>query len=550
MIVKEDLSNGSACCKIPVVNVVDNSNFKERFLYVAENVEREDFVQKNLSGCDCIDVCLPGRCACIDNSTARIYDHKIDLTNGVPNFYENIIYECDKNTCLGCKGKCHWRLTPEKFNLEVEVFKTPLAGWAVRSRQLIEAGTFIAEFVGEIVHHNSMAHRPIDYAYDLPLLDINKSANIYVDPHVYGNITRFLNHSCFENLHPFRYYSHHRDKSRISLGFFASRDIIPGDELTIDYGPEWWKGKIEESRKQNQVCSCCCMVGMFCPRTALLVSSFGLLYFLLCLFVLVSLMRHLAGGRAALSNSLTEKGKVIDFRSPPFCCFLWCLPKARPSIVNLTKLEWIVLQAPIVRVFIVFGQVVVVAEARENAYNWLQFFDLATFASLLLAIFGVHTLARLTSEELSCYGFGGIFRVVDLGLFLFTAQQPFIFQNILLRFGVIRCGVVLSPQENARFICNFAIICELFLLSLFSTFWVSPHRNNLFDQYIRRRTNSTSPHRSRTSSLRSVKESRIDETETPTTTINNGRSLSINGNTQISGAATTTTQTTVLLDLD
>nr|CAD2126553.1 unnamed protein product [Meloidogyne enterolobii] len=299
------------------------------------------------------------------------------------------------------------------------------------------------------------------------------------------------------------------------------------------------------------VCSCCCMVGMFCPRTALLVSSFGLLYFLLCLFVLVSLMRHLAGGRAALSNSLTEKGKVIDFRSPPFCCFLWCLPKARPSIVNLTKLEWIVLQAPIVRVFIVFGQVVVVAEARENAYNWLQFFDLATFASLLLAIFGVHTLARLTSEELSCYGFGGIFRVVDLGLFLFTAQQPFIFQNILLRFGVIRCGVVLSPQENARFICNFAIICELFLLSLFSTFWVSPHRNNLFDQYIRRRTNSTSPHRSRTSSLRSVKESRIDEAETPTTpTINNGRSLSINGNTQISGAATTTTQTTVLLDLD
>uniref|UniRef100_A0A915M247 SET domain-containing protein n=1 Tax=Meloidogyne javanica TaxID=6303 RepID=A0A915M247_MELJA len=510
MIVKEDLSNGSASCKIPVVNVVDNSNFKERFLYVAENVEREDFEQKNLNGCDCIDVCLPGRCACIDNSTTRIYDHKIDLTNGVPNFYENIIYECDKNTCLGCKGKCHWRLTPEKFNLEVEVFKTPLAGWAVRSRQLIEAGTFIAEFVGEIVHHNSMAHRPIDYAYDLPLLDINKSANIYVDPHVYGNITRFLNHSCFENLHPFRYYSHHRDKSRISLGFFASRDIIPGDELTIDYGPEWWKGKIEESRKQNQVCSCCCMVGMFCPRTALLVSSFGLLYFLLCLFVLVSLMRHLAGGRAALSNSLTEKGKVIDFRSPPFCCFLWCLPKARPSIVNLTKLEWIVLQAPIVRVFIVFGQVVVVAEARENAY-----------------------------------------KVVDLGLFLFTAQQPFIFQNILLRFGVIRCGVVLSPQENARFICNFAIICELFLLSLFSTFWVSPHRNNLFDQYIRRRTNSTSPHRSRTSSLRSVKESRIDETETPTTTINNGRSLSINGNTQISGAAnTTTTQTTVLLDLD
>ncbi|KAF7629865.1 hypothetical protein Mgra_00009141 [Meloidogyne graminicola] len=294
------------------------------------------------------------------------------------------------------------------------------------------------------------------------------------------------------------------------------------------------------------VCSCCCLVGMFCPRTALLVSSFGLLYFLLCLFVLVSLMRHLAGGRAALAYSLSEKGKLIDFRSPPFCCFLCCLPKAKPSVVNLTKLEWIVLQAPIVRVFIVFGQVVVVAEARENAYNWLQFFDLATFASLLLAIFGVHTLARLTSEELSCYGFGGIFRVVDLGLFLFSAQQPFIFQNILLRFGVIHCGVVLSPQDNARFICNFAIICELFLLALFSTFWVSPHRNNLFDQYIRRRTHS-SPHRSRTSSFRSVKESRIDETETP---VNGRRIIETNSNELTSPTTTTTTQTTILLDLD
>lgn len=84
-----------------------------------------------------------------------------------------------------------------------------------------------------------------------------------------------------------------------------------------------------------QICSWCCLVGMFCPRTALLVSSFGLLYFLLCLFVLVSLMRHLAGGRAALAHSLTEKGKMINFRSPPFCCLFFCLPQARPSMFHL-----------------------------------------------------------------------------------------------------------------------------------------------------------------------------------------------------------------------
>lgn len=45
---------------------------------------------------------------------------------------------------------------------------------------------------------------------------------------------------------------------------------------------------------------------------------------------------------------------------------------------NLRRLEWIVLQAPIVRVFILLGQVVAVAEEREQAlrlfYNKFWFF--------------------------------------------------------------------------------------------------------------------------------------------------------------------------------
>jgi hypothetical protein len=68
------------------------------------------------------------------------------------------------------------------------------------------------------------------------------------------------------------------------------------------------------------------------------------------------------------------------------------------------------------------------------------------------------TLSKFIQEELSRFGFGGIFRLVDLGLLFFSAQQPFIFQNILLRFGVIHCGVLLSPQENAR--------CKSILISI------------------------------------------------------------------------------------
>jgi organic solute transporter subunit alpha len=231
------------------------------------------------------------------------------------------------------------------------------------------------------------------------------------------------------------------------------------------------------------VSTACCLIGMFCPRTAVLVSSLGLLYFLTCLFVLVSLIRHLADGRAQLALVLTENDQMINFQSPPFCCCLPCLPKVRPTERNLRRLEWIVLQAPIVRVFIVIGEVIAVAERREHALNFIQICDAASLASLMLAIFGIHTLARLTSDRLSRYGFMGIFRMVNVALVFFSAQQLLLFQNVFLRFGLIGCGPVLSPQDNARFICKFVIICELLLLSVLSTFWSSPSRNSLFDLY-------------------------------------------------------------------
>lgn len=241
--------------------MVDDKPFsREQFLYVATNVEKESSAPKKLNGCNCEGVCLPKKCACIRGSTIRITsDRRIDMSKGAPEFFEDILLECSPETCKGCRGKCAWRLTPERFDLRVELYKTPNAGWAVRSRQCIETGTFIGEFVGEVVNPDMMEHRPVDYAYDLPLHNkFYKGTNIFVDPHLYGNITRFFNHGCFENLAPFRYRSYHRDPERISLGFYAIRDIIPGEPMTIDYGIEWWRGKITEAKQKEEKFHCCC----------------------------------------------------------------------------------------------------------------------------------------------------------------------------------------------------------------------------------------------------------------------------------------------------
>ena len=37
-----------------------------------------------------------------------------------------------------------------------------------------------------------------------------------------------------------------------------SRDIIPGDELTIDYGEDWWLRKIKAAQKEGTNFYCCC----------------------------------------------------------------------------------------------------------------------------------------------------------------------------------------------------------------------------------------------------------------------------------------------------
>lgn len=63
------------------------------------------------------------------------------MSNLSGNFHNLFIFECDKETCK-CGGKCKHRMTPEKFNLKVELFKTKHAGYAVKSAQFIQYGNY------------------------------------------------------------------------------------------------------------------------------------------------------------------------------------------------------------------------------------------------------------------------------------------------------------------------------------------------------------------------------------------------------------------------
>lgn len=254
-IIREDLTDGKSLFKIPVFNDIDDDDLDPQFLYVEKNVDDRRTPEKYKAGCKCIDECLPNTCECILSSSIKLYeDGRVKNAAALSGkFYNSILFECDKEICK-CGDSCKHRMTPKKLNLKLELFKTTFAGFAVRSTQFIQYGTFITEFVGEVLSYAEaqIRPRPEDYSY----LVYNKfiKSGYFVDPTRYGNISRFFNHSCFENLLPLQFLTSHRNKKRVSIGFVACRDIQPGDELTIDYGEDWWLRKIRLNN--NLFCQC------------------------------------------------------------------------------------------------------------------------------------------------------------------------------------------------------------------------------------------------------------------------------------------------------
>ena len=73
-----------------------------------------------------------------------------------------------------------------------------------------------------------------------------------IDANRVGNFGRFFNHLCEPNMIPIRMFRSHQDFRFPLLGFFASREINPGDEIGFDYGARFW-----DVKNQNGIfCAC------------------------------------------------------------------------------------------------------------------------------------------------------------------------------------------------------------------------------------------------------------------------------------------------------
>ncbi|XP_047335682.1 histone-lysine N-methyltransferase SUVR4-like [Impatiens glandulifera] len=152
----------------------------------------------------------------------------------------------------GCNKQCGNRVVQRGININLQVFMTPEVGkgWGLRTLQDLPKGTFVCEYVGEILTNAELYERVLAkkdgevHTYPV-LLDADWGSEgvlkdeeaLCLDATYYGNIARFINHRCFDsNLLEIPVEVETPDHHYYHLAFFTSREVKAMEELNWDYG--------------------------------------------------------------------------------------------------------------------------------------------------------------------------------------------------------------------------------------------------------------------------------------------------------------------------
>ncbi|CAI2354040.1 unnamed protein product [Caenorhabditis sp. 36 PRJEB53466] len=159
-----------------------------------------------------------------------------------PYFLES--FECP--AACNKKGPCQNRkISAKHVNPKMELRKAGLKGYGVFATGHIKEGEFLVEYAGEIINREEKDRRTkvADTAKD-------RQANRYmmesgegmtIDASVYGNIARYINHSCDPNSGSFQTKIHIKtlqgSESVYETRIFVKtiRAIEPDEEITFDY---------------------------------------------------------------------------------------------------------------------------------------------------------------------------------------------------------------------------------------------------------------------------------------------------------------------------
>ncbi|XP_024014095.1 histone-lysine N-methyltransferase, H3 lysine-9 specific SUVH6 isoform X2 [Eutrema salsugineum] len=275
-----DISEGHERLPICAVNEIDDEK-PPPFIYTTKIIYPDWCRPIPPKACGCTTRCTETRnCACVAKNGGEIpYNYDGALVS-----FKNLVYECGPH--CKCPPSCYLRVTQRGIKFKLEIFKTESRGWGVRSLSSIPSGSFICEYVGELLEDKE-AERRIgndEYLFDIgkkhdntlaegmsKLMpetqamkededddddDDDKTSGFTIDAAKKGNVGRFLNHSCSPNLFAQDVMYDHEDTRFHHVMFFAMDNIPPLRELTYHYNY-----KIDEVRDLNgnikkKICYC------------------------------------------------------------------------------------------------------------------------------------------------------------------------------------------------------------------------------------------------------------------------------------------------------
>lgn len=210
------------------------------FIYTNDVIPRDGIEIPNDPpvGCNCTEE--NGQCSLKSECCPEQFDAQfaynarglVRVKQGTP------IFECNK--ACKCSENCQNRVVQKGRKQTLCIFKTAGRGWGVRTERPIAKGQYICEYVGEIISYEETERRGREYdavgrtyLFDL---DFNEKDNPYtVDAAKFGNVSRFINHSCDPNLGVWAVWTDCLDLNLPKLCLFTLRSIKENEELTFDY---------------------------------------------------------------------------------------------------------------------------------------------------------------------------------------------------------------------------------------------------------------------------------------------------------------------------
>ena len=116
----------------------------------------------------------------------------------------------------------------------VAVRPTPDRGLGVFATAAIANGTFVVDYAGEVIDADEVAARhpelEPEYAF--------RVGELYIDAERCDHWSKRMNHDALDPALDFEV-----SESPPRVRFTAIRDVAPGEELTFDYGEEYWDGR-------------------------------------------------------------------------------------------------------------------------------------------------------------------------------------------------------------------------------------------------------------------------------------------------------------------